>query len=40
MTVPSITLAHGAEIPAIGLGTWPLQGAEGAAAVRTAIEAG
>lgn len=39
-TVPTITLAHGAEIPAIGLGTWPLAGAEGAAAVRTAIEAG
>lgn len=37
---PTITLAHGAEIPAIGLGTWPLQGAEGASAVRTAIEAG
>ncbi|MCA0253641.1 MAG: aldo/keto reductase [Actinobacteria bacterium] len=40
MTIPTITLAHGAEIPAIGLGTWPLQGAEGATAVRTAIEAG
>lgn len=40
MTIPTITLAHGAEIPAIGLGTWPLQGAEGTTAVRTAIEAG
>ncbi len=39
-SVPTITLAHGAEIPAIGLGTWPLLGAEGTAAVRTAIEAG
>lgn len=39
-SVPTIKLAHGAEIPAIGLGTWPLRGAEGAAAVRTAIEAG
>ena len=38
--VPTITLAYGAEIPAIGLGTWPLQGADGATAVRTAIEAG
>ena len=40
MTVPTITLAHGAQIPAIGLGTWPLRGAEGSAAVRTAIELG
>lgn len=40
ISVPTITLAHGAEIPAIGLGTWPLLGAEGATAVRTAIEAG
>jgi 2,5-diketo-D-gluconate reductase A len=39
-TAPTITLAHGAEIPAIGLGTWPLLADEGAAAVRTAIEAG
>lgn len=38
--IPTIALTHGAEIPAIGLGTWPLQGAEGATAVRTAIEAG
>ncbi|MCW5950847.1 MAG: aldo/keto reductase [Propionibacteriaceae bacterium] len=40
ISVPTITLAHGAEIPAIGLGTWPLLGDEGAVAVRTAIEAG
>lgn len=39
-SVPTISLAHGAAIPAIGLGTWPLQGIECATAVRTAIEAG
>ena len=37
---PTIPLLHGAQIPVIGLGTWPLRGAEAAAAVRTAIEAG
>jgi 2,5-diketo-D-gluconate reductase A len=37
---PTLTLLHGASIPALGLGTWPLRGAEAAAAVRTAIEAG
>jgi len=41
MTVaPTVTLAHGAVLPVLGLGTWPLRGAEGAAAVRTALEAG
>lgn len=38
--VPTITLAHGATLPVIGLGTWPLLGAEGVTAVRTALEAG
>jgi 2,5-diketo-D-gluconate reductase A len=37
---PTVTLLHGAEMPVLGLGTWPLRGAEAAAAVRTAIEAG
>ena len=37
---PTLTLLHGATIPVLGLGTWPLRGAEAAAAVRTAIEAG
>jgi 2,5-diketo-D-gluconate reductase A len=33
-------LRNGAEIPALGLGTSPLQGAESATQVRTALEAG
>jgi 2,5-diketo-D-gluconate reductase A len=37
---PTLTLLHGATIPALGLGTWPLRGADAATAVRTAIEAG
>jgi 2,5-diketo-D-gluconate reductase A len=37
---PTIRLLHGADIPVIGLGTWPLKGADAAAAVRTAIQAG
>lgn len=37
---PTITLTHGAELPVIGLGTWPLLGGDGTAAVRTALEAG
>jgi diketogulonate reductase-like aldo/keto reductase len=32
--------AHGARIPAIGLGTWPMRGKECARAVETAIAAG
>ena len=39
-TAPVRKLLHGAEIPVIGLGTWPLRGAESAAQVRTAIAAG
>lgn len=37
---PTLTLLHGATIPVLGLGTWPLRGEDAAAAVRTAIEAG
>ncbi len=37
---PTVSLAHGASIPVLGLGTWPLTGAEGAAAVRSALELG
>ena len=37
---PTLPLLHGAQMPVIGLGTWPLRGAESAAQVRTAIEAG
>jgi 2,5-diketo-D-gluconate reductase A len=37
---PTRSLRNGAEIPVIGLGTSPLQGAESATQVRTALEAG
>ena len=37
---PTLPLRSGAEIPVLGLGTSPLQGAESAAQVRTALEAG
>ena len=39
-TAPTLQLRHGARMPVLGLGTWPLRGAEAAAAVRTAIETG
>ncbi|MET0693463.1 MAG: aldo/keto reductase [Propionibacteriaceae bacterium] len=37
---PTVKLSSGAEMPVLGLGTWPLRGGECAAAVRTAIESG
>jgi len=37
---PAYPLRNGAEIPVLGLGTSPLQGAESATQVRTALEAG
>jgi 2,5-diketo-D-gluconate reductase A len=37
---PTIKLRNGAEIPALGIGTSPLRGAESVAQVRAAIEAG
>jgi len=37
---PTVELNSGAEMPVLGLGTWPLRGADCAAVVRTAIEAG
>lgn len=37
---PTVPLAHGAQIPLLGLGTWPLQGDDAARAVRSAIESG
>jgi 2,5-diketo-D-gluconate reductase A len=37
---PTLPLRSGAEIPVLGLGTSPLQGAESATQVRTALEAG
>jgi 2,5-diketo-D-gluconate reductase A len=40
MTVPSIGLADGRTIPALGLGTYGMDGDEGAGQVATAIESG
>jgi len=37
---PTVPLRNGLAMPVIGLGTWPLRGAEAAAAVRTALETG
>ena len=37
---PTVTLRNGLALPVIGLGTWPLRGADAAAAVRTALETG
>ena len=39
-TAPTLPLLHGADIPVLGLGTWPLLGGDAATAVRSAIEAG
>lgn len=40
MTIPTLTLNDGFEIPAIGFGTYPLVGDEGYRAVRSALDAG
>lgn len=41
MTTPAtVTLLHGAEMPRVGLGTWPMDDAAAETAVATAIEAG
>ncbi len=37
---PTLPLRSGADIPVLGIGTSPLQGAESATQVRTALEAG
>jgi 2,5-diketo-D-gluconate reductase A len=39
-TAPTVTLLHGAQMPRIGLGTWPMDDAEAEAAVATAIGSG
>lgn len=39
-TVPTVALNDGARMPAIGFGTYPLRGDEGAAVVAGALEAG
>lgn len=38
--VPTLPLLNGGAIPLIGLGTWPLRGAESRTQVRHAIETG
>lgn len=38
--IPTHSLIHGAQIPSLGLGTWPMDDAESASAVRTAVELG
>ena len=40
MTAPTLRLNDGNAIPQIGLGTWPLRGADAARTIATAIEAG
>lgn len=40
MSTPTLTLNDGHLIPAIGFGTWPLVGADGYRAVRSALDAG
>ncbi|HEX8164657.1 MAG TPA: aldo/keto reductase [Beijerinckiaceae bacterium] len=40
MAAPATVEAHGAAIPAIGLGTWQLRGGECAVAVQAALEVG
>ncbi len=40
MAIPTHTLNDGATLPAIGFGTYPMRGADGVAAIRSAIEVG
>lgn len=40
MSIPTLNLNDGYQIPAIGFGTYPLVGAEGYRAVRSALDAG
>jgi 2,5-diketo-D-gluconate reductase A len=40
MTIPTLTLNDGHDLPALGFGTYPLRGAEGYRAVREALDAG
>jgi 2,5-diketo-D-gluconate reductase A len=40
MSTPNLNLHDGHAIPAIGFGTWPLVGADGYRAVRSALDAG
>src|SRR4051812_4574540 len=40
MTAPTLPLNSGTDIPLIGLGTWPLDDAQVAPAIVTAVEAG
>jgi 2,5-diketo-D-gluconate reductase A len=40
MTVPTLRLLHGADIPQLGLGTWPMDDAEAERVVADAIAAG
>jgi 2,5-diketo-D-gluconate reductase A len=37
---PTISLRNGADIPMLGIGTWPLKGEDSARQIRTAIEVG
>jgi len=39
-TAPTVTLRNGLELPALGMGTWPMDDAQTADAVATAVEAG
>lgn len=39
-TAPTVDLIHGASMPTLGLGTFPLKGDDAATAVRVAIESG
>ena len=39
-TAPTVTLRNGLELPALGMGTWPMDDAQTADAVASAVEAG